>query len=93
MFCAAVRDGTRLNDWKTKPIRSRRSLLSASSSSLPMSRSPRWIDPEVGRSRPAAQWRKVLFPDPEGPITAVKEPLASVSDSSRSAATAFGPRP
>ena len=33
MFCAAVSDGTRLKDWKTKPIRSRRSLLNASSSS------------------------------------------------------------
>ena len=87
MFCAAVRDGTRLNDWKTKPMRSRRSLLNASSLRAPRSRSPRWIDPEVGRSRPAAQWRNVLLPDPDGPITAVNEPFANLSDSSRRAAT------
>ena len=30
--------------------------------------------PSVGRSRPAAQVRNVDLPDPDGPITAVKEP-------------------
>ena len=34
--------------------------------------SPSHTDPLLGRSRPAAQCRKVLLPDPEGPITAVK---------------------
>ncbi len=41
MFCAAVRDGTRLKDWNTKPNAARRSLLSASSFRLPRSTSPR----------------------------------------------------
>ena len=93
MFCAAVSDGTRLNDWKTKPTRSRRSRLSASSPRLARSTSPRWIEPEVGRSRPAAQCRNVLLPEPDGPITAVNEPFVSARDSSRSAATVLSPLP
>ena len=93
MFWAAVSDGTRLNDWKTKPIRSRRNTLSCSSFRLARSTSASWIDPEVGRSRPAAQWRNVLLPEPDGPITAVNEPFGKASESSRRAATLLWPLP
>ena len=34
----------------------------------------RYIEPFVGVSRPAKQWRRVDFPDPEGPIIAVNSP-------------------
>ena len=40
MFSPAVSVGTRLKDWNTKPIRSRRSWVRPLSSRLPMSRSP-----------------------------------------------------
>ncbi len=72
-FCSAVRDGSRLNAWKTKPTRSRRSSVSrrsrsARSSSVP----PRRTDPEVGRSRPAAHCRRGRLARAGGPITAVR---------------------
>src|SRR4029453_14162410 len=54
---------------------------------------PRITLPEVGRSSPAAQCSNVLLPDPDGPITAVKLPLASPTLTSSSAVTAFGPEP
>ena len=46
MFSAAVRVGTRLNDWKTKPIRSRRICVSAASSRRPISSSPTKVCPD-----------------------------------------------
>ena len=67
----AVKVGTRLNDWNTKPIRSRRSLVSPASSSPWISSSPTNTWPEVGGSRPAMQCIRVDLPDPDGPITAV----------------------
>jgi len=48
---------------------------------------------EVGWSRPAAQCRKVLLPDPDGPITAVKEPRAKPMLTLSSATTELPPRP
>ena len=49
MFSSAVSVGTRLNDWKTNPIWSRRSRVSALSPSEPSSWSPiiTWPSPEV----------------------------------------------
>src|SRR5699024_7476119 len=93
MFSRAVSAGIRLNSWKTKPTRSRRttaSLLSGSSSSLV---SPSRTVPAVGRTRPAAHFSSVLFPDPEGPMTAVNVPCSKVQLTSRSAATATPPSP
>ncbi len=79
MFSAAVSVGTRLKDWKTKPIRSRRSLVSPPSSSCPMSWPPTNTRPEVGRSRPAMQCMSVDLPDPDGPMTAVNWPRWKVT--------------
>jgi hypothetical protein len=47
--------------------------------------------PEVGRSSPAAQCSNVLLPDPDGPVTAVKEyrPNSTLT-SSRSLGIAAG---
>ncbi len=93
MFWAAVSDGTRLNDWKTKPIRSRRSRVSRASRSSARSVPSSSTRPDVGRSSPAAQCRKVLLPEPDGPMIAVKEPAGSSSDTPRRASTAARPLP
>ena len=74
MFSAAVRVGTRLNDWKTNPIRSRRIWVRPASSSSPISWSPTKVRPEVGVSRPAMQCMRVDLPEPDGPMTAVNCP-------------------
>ena len=76
MFSAAVMVGSRLNDWKMKPIRSRRSSVSALSLSEVISVSPRYTSPEVGRSRPASMCSSVDLPEPEGPMIAVNWPCA-----------------
>ena len=52
MFCSAVNIGSRLKDWNTKPTRSRRRRVSASSSSAVISVSPRRAVPDVAWSRP-----------------------------------------
>ena len=66
--------GTRLKDWKTKPIWSRRSRVSSLSSRPFSSVSPTKTWPLVGASSAAQQCISVDFPDPEGPITAVNAP-------------------
>jgi hypothetical protein len=93
MFCTAVSDASRLNAWNTNPTRWRRSTVSLGSRNPVSSTSPRWTVPEVGRSRPAAQCMKVLLPEPEGPMTAVKLPLGRAKVTSRSAWTALAPLP
>ncbi len=54
-FCATVRYGSTWNAWKTKPIRSRRSAVSASSSSVASSTPSTTIEPASGRSSPAIE--------------------------------------
>ena len=74
MFSAAVSVGSRLNDWKMKPILSRRNNVSALSLSWVISVSPRGTSPDVGRSRPASTCSSVDLPEPEGPMMAVNSP-------------------
>ena len=93
MFSPAVSVGTRLNDWNTNPMRSRRSWVRPLSSRLPMSRSPTKVWPEVGRSRPAMQCISVDLPDPDGPMTAVKRPRSKVTSIPASAWTVACPVP
>ena len=74
MFWATVSDGSRLKAWNTNPIRSRRKIVNRRSL-----RSARLVPlsatlPEVGRSSPAATLRKVLLPEPDGPMMAVNDP-------------------
>ena len=71
MFSSAVSVGTRLNDWKTKPIRSRRSRVSSLSPSAVRSVSPMNTWPEVAASSPARQCMSVDLPEPDGPMIAV----------------------
>ena len=74
MFWATVSEGSRLKAWKTNPIRSRRRIVSRRSLSRASSVSPSATVPEVGRSSPAATFRNVLLPEPDGPMIAVNEP-------------------
>ena len=74
MFSSAVRVGTRLNDWNTKPIRSRRSWVIFLSDSVVSSTSPIRTEPEVTLSRPARQCIRVDLPEPDGPMIAVNWP-------------------
>jgi hypothetical protein len=74
MFSSAVNVGTRLNDWKTNPISSRRSRVSSLSLSLVRSVSPTKTDPLVALSSAAQQCIKVDLPEPDGPMTAVNSP-------------------
>jgi hypothetical protein len=92
-FCRTVRAGSRLKPWKTKPTRSRRSRVSAFSRIPVISRPSSMTDPEVGRSSPAAQWRNVVFPDPDGPMTAVIVPFGKPIVTPASASTDPPPLP
>ena len=93
MFSPAVREGTRLKDWNTKPMRSRRSLVSRRWLMEVISCPSRAIVPEVADSRPARQCMRVDLPDPEGPMIAVKRARAMETSTPSSAVTAFSPRP
>ena len=68
----------RLNDWKTKPVRSRRSRVAASSDSWLMDWPSRTTSPVVGRSSPPSSWRSVDLPEPDGPIRATNSPASTV---------------
>jgi hypothetical protein len=93
MFSPAVSTGTRLNDWNTKPIRSRRIRVSPASSRPPMACSPTRTWPEVTASRPARQCISVDLPEPDGPMIAVKRPRSNSTLTPSSARTIALPRP
>src|SRR5271170_4493076 len=93
MFSVAVSVGTRLKDWNTKPIRSRRSLVSPASSRVPTSSPPTNVCPDVGRSSPAMQCMSVDLPEPDGPMTAVNRPWSKVTVIPARACTATWPTP
>jgi hypothetical protein len=87
------RELMRLYAWKTNPIFTLRSSVSCRSVIPVSSVPPSHTDPDVGRSSPAAQCSRVLLPEPDGPITAVKLPLSRPSDTPRRACTARRPEP
>src|SRR3954447_10812746 len=93
MFCATVSDGIRLNAWKTNPIRLRRRIVRRRSLSFDNSVSPSATAPVVGRSSPAATWRNVLLPEPDGPMIAVNDPGSSSTLTPSRATTAPSPLP
>jgi hypothetical protein len=93
MFSARSSVGSRLNDWKMKPIRSRRSRVSALSLSEVISVSPRYTSPDVGRSRPARTCSSVDLPEPEGPMIAVNSPSPRPTLTLSRAATVLSPVP
>ena len=93
MFSAAVSVGTRLNAWKMNPMRSRRSCVSLRSLSFEMSVSPMSTVPDVRWSSPATLCISVDLPEPDGPMIAVKRPVANSTDTPSRARTSFSPRP
>ncbi len=93
MFSSAVSVGTRLNAWKTKPIRSRRSAVIFLSESRDSSTSPMVTVPELTVSSPAMQCISVDLPEPDGPMIAVNSPRISSTLTWSSARTAVSPRP
>ncbi len=93
MFSSAVSIGSRLKNWKTKPMCLRRSFVSWLSPSVVISVPSMETVPEVGRSRPARMCMRVDLPEPEGPITAVSWPRPMSSETPRSASTATSPEP
>src|SRR5690349_5337839 len=52
-----------------------------------------WTCPESGVTRPAARWRRVLFPEPLGPMIAHIWPPGISSVTSRRASTRVSPSP
>ena len=88
MFSSALSTGSRLKNWKTKPILSRRSSVSLASSSVLRSTPSIVTLPEVGRSRPARQCISVDLPEPDGPMIAVKSPFGKSTETPSSAFTA-----
>ena len=93
MFSMAVSVGTRLKAWNTKPMRSRRSVVSALSPSRVRSVSPMKTWPDVRSSRPATACSSVDLPEPEGPMMAVKPPAAKSTVTPSRARTAVSPLP
>ena len=73
-FCSAVSTGSRLYDWKTKPmVRARQAASCAALIALTSSPATRTV-PRVGLSRPATRLSSVDLPEPDGPMSAVKLP-------------------
>lgn len=93
MFSEAVSVGTRLKDWKTKPMRSRRSRVSCLSLRVERSVSPTKVEPSLTESSPAMQCMRVDFPDPEGPMMAVNSPVRNSTETESSAVTRVSPLP
>jgi len=93
MFSSAVSVGTRLNDWKTNPTRSRRSAVRALSSSEVRSVSPMNTRPAVIESSPARQCISVTCRSRTGPMIAVNRPRSSSTETSSRATTCVLPSP
>ena len=93
MFSIAVSVGTRLNDWNTNPIRSRRIRVSSLSPSVVRSASPTNTCPDVASSSAARQCISVDFPEPDGPMIAVNWPGPNSTLTPSRAATWVSPDP
>ena len=90
-FCSSGRPGSRLGNWKTKPmVRLRRLLRSASV--MPHRSTPSTVTvPLVGVARPAAMLSSVVLPQPERPVMTRKSLTAMSRSTSRSAANVAAP--
>ena len=91
-FSSAVNAGSRLNDWKIKPIRSRRrSVRLVVVHSWP----DRRLRARLGRwrafRRPPRMCSKVLLPEPDGPMIASSSPLRTCRSMPHRAGTAISP--
>ncbi len=93
MFSSALSVGSRLNDWKMKPILSRRNRVSCLSLRPVISVSPIQIRPSETVSSPARQCIRVDLPEPEGPMIAVNLPRWMSTSTASSAVTRVSPAP
>ena len=87
----AFRLGSRLNCWKTNPIRRLRTSASRASLSSETSSPARWYSPLVGTSRQPRMCISVDLPDPLGPMTATYSPSSMRASTPRSASTWMWP--
>src|SRR6266511_2384870 len=71
--------------WNTNPTRSRRNRVAAAASSADRSVSPTTIRPALGRSIAPSRWRRVDFPEPDGPTSDTQPPASSSASTARSA--------
>ena len=93
MFSSAVSIGSRLKNWKTKPMWSRRSRVSCLSFMPVISTPAIETLPSLGLSSPARMCISVDLPEPEGPMIAVRRASSISIETSRSAFTAVSPSP
>ena len=93
MFSSAVSIGSRLKNWKTKPMWRRRSLVRSESFRVVISVPEISTVPVVGLSSPAMMCISVDLPEPDGPITAVSLRSPTSSETPLSASTAVSPAP
>jgi hypothetical protein len=93
-FSSAVRVGTRLKSWKTKPISRARIRVRSPSPSSTMSR-PSKLSSGRGPSSRSGAWRsprmciKVLLPEPDGPMIATISPGSMLKSTPRRACTSL----
>ena len=93
MFSAAVSIGSRLKNWKMKPMWSRRSLVSSVSLRLVMSVPASVTSPDVGLSSPARMCISVDLPEPGRAHHRGQPAPAMSSETPRRASTAVSPSP
>ena len=93
MFSAAVSIGSRLKNWKMKPMWSRRSFVSSRVVEARDVDAGDVTSPDVGLSSPARMCISVDLPEPDGPMTAVRRPSSMSTETPRSASTAASPSP
>ena len=74
-FSSTVRVASRLKNWKTKPISSRRSTVRPCSSRSLIGRPATSNNPDDGTSSPDSNVRSVVFPEPLGPMIATNSCL------------------
>ena len=74
MFSKAVRVSSRLQSWKTKPSRSRRKRERALPRRAVTSVPSTVMVPEEGRSMVDTQFKRVVLPEPDAPITPTNSP-------------------
>ena len=90
-FSTAESVGSNPNDWKTTPIRERRSSVRSSRDIAATGASRQRTSPSSGASRPLSTPMNVVLPEPLGPISATKSRSASESDAPRTARTPCAP--
>ena len=92
-FSKAVSADNRLKSWKMKPNSCSRIPGSWFSPSWLITFPLRWIAPSVGRSSAPSISRRVVLPDPEGPMMRTTSPGSMVRETPRTAVTSVAPDP